>query len=98
MNKYTNEENWGIYYTPQTKKEKEIAKTEAEAIKEAVESFILKNANKLQLAYISEEGETPATMQELVMAVENARTPELQKFLEKGRIPFEDGTIIVSVK
>ena len=98
MKKYSNEENWGIYYTPQTKEEKETAKAEAEAVKKAVESFILENANKLQLTYISEEGETPATMQELVMAVETARTPELQKFLEKGHIPFEDGTIIVFVK
>lgn len=91
-------ENWEIYYTPQTKEEKETITAAAEAVKEAVESFVLENANKLQLAYISEEGETPATMQELVMAIETARTPELQKFLEKGRIPFEDGTIIVFVK
>lgn len=98
MNKYSNAENWGIYYTPQTKEEKETARAGAEAVKETVEGFVLENANKLQLAYVSEEGETRATMQELVMAIETARTPELQKFLEKGRIPFEDGTIIVFVK
>lgn len=96
--KYSNAENWEIYYTPQTKKEKETARAEAEAVKKAVESFILENANKLQLVYISEEGETLATMQELVMAVKTARTPELQKFLKKNYIPFEDGKIIVSVK
>lgn len=98
MNKYTNEENWGIYYTPQTKEEKEADRAETEAVKKAVEDFVLENANKLQLVYISEEGENPITMQELIMAVETARTPELQKFLEKGHIPFEDGTIIVFVK
>lgn len=98
MKKYSNAENWGIYYTPQTKEEKETTKAEAEAVKEAVKSFIFENVNKLQLAYISEEGETPATMQELVVAVETARTSELQKFLEKRCIPFEDGKIIVSVK
>lgn len=26
MKKYSNAENWGIYYTPQTKEEKETAK------------------------------------------------------------------------
>ena len=98
MQKYSDAENWGIYYTPQTKEEQETAKAEAEAVKKTVENFIIKNVNNLQLTYISEEGEVPATMQELIMAVETARTPELQKFLEKNYIPFEDGTIIVSVK
>ena len=98
MKKLNMNENWSIYYTPQTKEEKETAKAEAEAVKEAVESFILENVNKLQLTYISEEGEIPITMQELIIAVETARTPELQKFLKKNYIPFEDGKIIVSVK
>lgn len=98
MKKYSNAENWDIYYTPQTKEEKETDRAKAEAAKEAVESFILENVNKLQLTYISEEGETPITMQELIIAVETARTPELQKFLKKNYIPFEDGKIIVSVK
>lgn len=78
--------------------ERKAAEAEAVAVKEAVEGFILKNANNLQLVYISEEGEISATIQELVVAVETARTSELQKFLEKNYIPFEDGTIIVSVK
>lgn len=98
MKKLNINENWSVYYTPQTKKEKETIKMEAKTVKKAVENFILKNANNLQLAYISEEGETPVTMQELIMAVETARTSELQKFLEKNYIPFEDGRIIVSVK
>lgn len=98
MKKYSNAENWSIYFTPQTKGEKEIVKAEAETAKKAVESFILENLNSLELRFISEEGETLATMQELVMAVETARIPELQKFLKKKYIPFEDGKIIVSVK
>lgn len=98
MKKLNMDENWGIYYTPQTKEEQETAKAEAKAVKKAVESFIIENANNLHLAYISEEGEAPVTMQELIMAVETARTSELQQFLEKKYIPFEDGTIIVFVK
>lgn len=67
-------------------KNKKTAKAEAET----VESFIIKNANNLQLAYISEEGETPATMQELIKAVKTVRTSELQKFLEKNYIQVKE--------
>lgn len=98
MNKYTNAENWEIYYTPQTKEEKETVTAAAEAVKEAVESFILENLNSLELRFISEEGEDSATLADLEMAVNMARTSELQKFLKKNYIPFEDGKIIVSVK
>ena len=98
MNKYTNEENWGIYYTPQTKEEKEADRAEAEAVKKAVEGFVLENLNSLELRFISEDGEDSATLADLEMAVNMARTSELQKFLEKKYIPFEDGKIIVSVK
>ena len=98
MKKYSDAENWGIYYTPQTKEEQETAKAEAEAVKKTVESFILENLNNLKLTYISEEGENTASLMELETAVNQARTPELQKFLVKKCIPFEDGTIIVSVK
>ena len=98
MNKYTNVENWEIYYTPQTKKEKETVKAEAETAKKAVESFILENLNSLELRFISEEGEESATIADLEMAVGMARTSELQKFLKKNYIPFEDGKITVSVK
>lgn len=91
--------NWfGDTWEVSNPEEQKTAKTELETARETVESFILENVNNLQLTYISEEGEVPATMQELVMAVETARTSELQKFLEKNYIPFEDGTIIVSIK
>ena len=78
--------------------EQKTAKTELETAREAVENFMLENANKLHLAYISEEGEAPATMQELIMAVETARTPELRKFFKNYILPFDGGYIKIVVK
>lgn len=98
MKKFSNAENWEIYCTSQTKDEKQQAADAASAAKKAVEDFVLTNLHNLRLRFVSEEGETESSFSELETAIKLASTSELQAFLGQGRIPFEDGTIIVSIE
>ena len=98
MKKFSNAENWEIYCISQSKNEKEQAAAEAKAAKKAAESFVLANIGNLEVAFTSEEGEAESSLSELEAAINQASTAELQAFLKTKYVPFEDGTIIVSVK
>ena len=91
-------ENWEVYCTPQTENEKQQAAADAAAVKEAVNAFISKNLANLEMKFVTEEGEMESSLSELEMAVSLASTPELQLFLKEGRVPFDGGTIITSLK
>lgn len=92
MKKNNMSENWEIYCDPQTKDEK------IEATRKVAEDFILENLDSIKVSFSSEDGEAEASLSELETAVKLASTPELQAFLKTGCIPFEDGTIVVSVE
>lgn len=98
MQKFSNSENWEIYGAPQTKKEKQQVAAEAKNVREAVTEFVLANLANLTVRFASEEGEMASSLSELEKAVSLASTTELQNFLMKKYIPFEDGMITVSLK
>lgn len=98
MQKFSNAESWEIYCAPQTKKEKQQAAVEAKNVREAVGEFILANLTNLKVRFASEEGETVSSLSELETAISLASTAELQIFLKKKTVPFEDGAITVSLK
>lgn len=98
MKKNNMAENWEIYCTPQTKKERQQATAEAEAVKEAVADFVLANFANLKVRFVSEEGEMKSSLSELETAISLAGTADLQAFLKTGCIPFEDGTIVSSIE
>lgn len=65
---------------------------------EAVQSEIIAHTSTISVTYESEDGEQPATMQDLMLAVTTARTEELERFLKQKRVKrlfFEDGYIAV---
>lgn len=72
------------------------AERHAEILK-AVQELIISNVRKIRLAFEAEDGRRPATIQELMSAVNTARTEELEEFLSSKNktLFFEDGYITV---
>lgn len=89
-------EMWEMVSVP-TEEEKKAAQERQEAALEAAQSAIIAHASTLSICYEAEDGEGIATMRELMLAVETARTEELEGFLRGRvhRIPFEDGYLAV---
>lgn len=64
---------------------------------ESVHAWICKNASSLKLMYFSEDESFPVGFKALEQALANARTSELEAFVDgkKSHFAFEDGYIQV---
>lgn len=89
---------WEIY----TPAEEEISamKSESQARREsallAVREWVMSNLPNLVVKYVDEDGEYSATIPQLEEAVCLASGKDLESFLRKKTIPFNDGYLVVS--
>lgn len=96
MNNFSVTELWGMV-SSQTKEEKKAAEYRHAAALKGVQGEIIAHASTIRLTYEAEDEKCPATMPELMVAVNTARTEELEAFLQAKNktLPFEDGYLIV---
>lgn len=93
-------ELWEIYGPS----EKEISRMmqndlkERNTILDKIQNWIVSNSLALKLFYESEDGRCIATIRDLQLAVDQARTSELKNFLQTGKLFYEDGYILVRVE
>ena len=97
MKKLEGNEIWEVYGATENKIAAEISSgTERrEAAMKIAQDWIFSILAKIHLAFETEDGEYPATMQDLQQAVYLASSEQLEKLPERKCLPFEDGYIVI---
>ena len=88
---------WEMMPVP-TEEERNAAERRHNSALEGVREIIIKNISSIRLFACFEDGQEEATMTDLSLAVDTARTEDLEDFISsKGKdhyLPFEDGYIL----